>query len=49
MALAPPVGLNYMAVEAVLRMQRVPRAEWPQLLDDVRVMEGGALQVMWQE
>lgn len=49
MALAPAVGLNYQAAEAVLRLKRIARAEWPQLFDDLRVMEMAALEVMWQD
>ncbi|WP_288379839.1 DUF1799 domain-containing protein [uncultured Massilia sp.] len=49
MALAPPTGLNYLAVETVLRLQRIRRAEWPQLFDDIRVMEQQALLTMCQE
>lgn len=39
-------GLDYNVVPAVLRLQAVPRADWPQLFADLRVMEAAALQVM---
>lgn len=39
-------GLDYNAVPTVLRLQGVPRAEWPQLFEDLRVMESAALQAM---
>lgn len=39
-------GLDYNAVPVVLRLQGVPRSDWPQLFDDLRVMEGAALQAM---
>ncbi len=42
-------GLDYNAVPVVLRLQGVPRADWSQLFEDVRVMEGVALQAMRQE
>jgi len=39
-------GLDYGAVEAVLRLQRVPRQYWPALLDDLLVMEAAALPLL---
>ncbi|MEX5744650.1 DUF1799 domain-containing protein [Massilia sp. X63] len=39
-------GLDYNVVPVVLRLQGVPRAEWPELFADVRVMEAAALQAM---
>lgn len=42
-------GLDYNAVPVVLRLQGVPRGEWPQLFEDVRTMEAAALAVMRQE
>lgn len=41
-----PTGLDYGAVPAVLRFSSVPRAQWAQVFDDVRVMEGAALKCM---
>lgn len=41
------VGLEYTAVEAVMRMQRVPARERPAVLARVQVMERAALQV-WE-
>lgn len=40
-----PTGLDYNAVPFVLRMLRVPRAEWPDLFSDLRVMEEEALKM----
>lgn len=42
-------GLNYCALESVMRLRSVPVDDWPQLFDDVRTMEGAALEVMRQE
>jgi hypothetical protein len=44
--MAGPTGLSYASVEAVLRMSGVPRREWPELFDDVRIMEDAALDTM---
>jgi len=40
-----PIGLRYEAIPVVLGMMRVPRGEWPQAFDGLRVMEGEALRV----
>lgn len=37
------VGLDYAAIPFVLRVQRVPRAEWESVFDDLRVMESEVL------
>lgn len=42
-------GLDYSVVPVVLRLQGVPRADWPQLFEDLRVMESAALQAMRQD
>lgn len=47
--MAGATGLDYNAVPTVLRLQGVPRADWPQLFEDLRVMESAALQAMRQE
>ena len=39
-------GLDYGALPTVLRLAGVPRADWPALFDDIRVMERGALHLM---
>ncbi|ESH90793.1 hypothetical protein B551_0222760 [Cupriavidus sp. HPC(L)] len=41
-----PVGLDYSALRFVMRMQRVPPAEQPDLFEDIRVMEHAALDEM---
>lgn len=43
---AYPTGLDYASLESTLRMLRVPRSEWPQVFEDVRVMEDAALAQM---
>lgn len=47
--MAGATGLDYNVVPAVLRLQGVPRADWSQLFEDLRVMESAALQAMRQE
>lgn len=44
--MAGPTGLNYCAVEAVLRLQGLPAEDWPELFNDVRIMEASALDAM---
>lgn len=39
-------GLDYAAMPAVLRMTQVPRADWPEVFDAIRVMESVALDTM---
>ena len=38
-----PTGLDYAALPAVLRLCAIPRAQHPDLFDDLRVMEAEAL------
>lgn len=38
-----PTALNYQAVESALRLMGVPRKRWPDLFDDIQVLEAGAL------
>lgn len=44
-----PVGLDYGALSFVLRMSGVPRAAWPDMFEDLRVLENAALKVMSEE
>lgn len=37
------VGLDYGVVPVVFRMMDVPRKEWRQLFDDIRIMEQAAI------
>lgn len=46
---AGPTGLDYGVIPGVLRLRRVPRAQWAQVFDDVRVMELEALAVMGEK
>lgn len=41
-----PVGLDYSPLPFVLRMNGVPRADWPEVFESVRVMENAALTAM---
>lgn len=40
-----PVGLRYEALPVVLELQGIPRSEWRDVFDGVRVMESEALAV----
>lgn len=44
-----PVGLDYAALRFVMRMQRVPPSEQPELFEAIRVMEHAALGEMSEE
>lgn len=41
-----PTGLNYTAIPVVLRLHGVPRADWPDTFECIRVMEGEALRIL---
>lgn len=38
------VGLDYAVIPTVFRLRGIPRHEWEQTFDDLRVMEGAALE-----
>lgn len=38
-----PCGLDYSVLPFALQMRGIPRKQWPQVFDDVRVIEDGAL------
>lgn len=44
--MAGATGLDYAALPVALRIAGAPRAEWNQLMGDVKVMEGAALRSM---
>jgi hypothetical protein len=39
-------GLDYAALPAVLRLINIPRADWPEAMDGLRIMEAEALKIM---
>jgi len=39
-------GLDYNVLPAVMRMHGIPRSQWHDVFECLRVMEGEALQVM---
>lgn len=43
------MGLDYTPLPFVLRMARVPRAEWPDVFEDLRVLEDAALKEIYGE
>ena len=43
------VGLDYTAIEPVLRLMAVEPGRWPVLFDDLRAMEGAALKAVHVE
>jgi hypothetical protein len=40
------VGLDYNAIPPVFRLIGIPRKEWPDLFEDLRVMEAETLRVI---
>lgn len=44
-----PVGLDYGVFPAVLRLEQIPRADWPEAFDMLRIMEAAALIEMRKE
>lgn len=44
--MAGATGLDYGALPAVLRLTAVPRAQWPEVFESIRVLEDAALEVM---
>lgn len=42
-------GLDYNALLPVLRMHGIPRAQWPDLFESIRVLEGAALDTMMEQ
>lgn len=42
-------GLDYAVLPIVLRLTGVPRADWPAVFDDLRVMEDAALTSMHKD
>ena len=49
MGAAMPFALDHAAIPPTLELLNIPRADWPQLFEDLRVMESAALQAMRQE
>lgn len=39
-------GLDYNALPNVLRLMAVPEADWPEVFEGIRTMEGAALEVI---
>lgn len=39
-----PTGLDYGALQPVLRLMRKPRASWPDLFSGLRTMEAAAIE-----
>lgn len=44
-----PVGLDYAALPFVMRVSGIPRADWPGIFEDLRVLENAALKTMSEE
>lgn len=38
------IGLVYASIEPVLRFNKVPRKNWPDVFEDIRVLEDAALE-----
>lgn len=41
-----PTSLRYDSLALMLRIERVPRADWPQAVDGLQVIEGELLRLM---
>ncbi len=44
-----PIGLDYNALPAVMRLVGVPRAQWTETFESLRVMEAEAMKVMGEK
>ncbi|SEL11984.1 Phage related hypothetical protein [Roseateles sp. YR242] len=47
--LCGPAGLyalNAQSIESVFRMKGIPRRRWPELFEDIRELQAGAMQAM---
>ncbi len=44
--LSGPTGLDYNVLPTVLRLNAVPRKDWPDIFADLRVLEAAALETM---
>lgn len=42
-------GLDYNVLPAVLRMQSIPRKDWPDTFECVRILEAEAMKVMGEQ
>lgn len=42
-------GLDYNVLPAVMRLQSIPRKDWPDTFESVRVLEAEAMQVMSEQ
>lgn len=38
------IGLDYQAIPALLKLQAIPEARWPRLMESLQVMEAAALE-----
>lgn len=43
---AGPIGLDYGVLPGVLRILQVPRNDWPEVFDCIRILEDAALGAM---
>jgi|TARA_Y100000033_G_C2688177_1_gene82412 hypothetical protein len=41
-----PIGLDYVAVRWICEIYNVPKADLPQLLEDLQIMEGEAVKIL---
>jgi len=44
-----PTGLDYGAIPVVLQLKQIPETDWPDLFDDICVMEQAALSTMHEK
>lgn len=44
--MAGATGLDYNALPAVLRMTQIPRSDWPEIFQSIRILEDAAMETM---
>lgn len=44
-----PTGLDYGVLPGVFRLHAIPEADWPDLFQSIRAMEGAALAVIHEK
>lgn len=44
--MAGATGLDYNALPAVLRMTQIPRRQWPEIFQSIRILEDAAMETM---
>ena len=45
-SMAGATGLDYSALQPVMRMSGIPRQQWPSVFESIRILEDAALETM---